>query len=1069
MDQDTVDQTKKSLEDLYKTLKGAGKGFDTYADKVKEVTKQFNNASITMTKTATDLEGTMKLVSDAFDAPINAFERLMDTGVESGDHLLQTFGALAGLMFDSPIKAASDKVKQLEEDLSKIPLGYDDQLQKGNDVIKNLEDRITKEKDLCKKKSQCSEDAIKNLEDQIKLEKDKLDEAKKIGPEDAANNKKKRDDLLAQKKVQEENLAKLQMMAKVAKEFIAIFKDGFDRFVQLDKAAASFRKELGLGRDNARSLEQTALQLNQQFATLGVTIDNAYKALTAIGKTLGTSLLVNKELATTTTLLAANYGVSETNAAGFLQKMNAIGGMTDKQASAMAGFTANLANAAGVNIDEVMGDVANASDETLTLMRGNVKQMTLAAVQARMMGVSLDKSAASAKGLLNFTQSVSDEMEASVLLGKNLNLNAARQLSFAGDVAGAQKEILNQVRQMGDLNKMNVFQQEALAKATGYSVADLTKMLANEEKLAKLSDKERQSLEKAQQALKEQNEETGKQLLMRTQMQSAMAQLSNTFQTFKQIMADILTPVVNVAVKLLIPVLKLALVLFNFMLIPVKILANALYKMWEPIEPIVQKLNDALDGANSYVETIVQGATDLGVILIRISTAITLGLLKPFSMVFNLVGSLGSRLSSIGGIFGLIVRPVSSVLSFISRIGTAVVSLITRLGTIEVIFTTTASVFSRISSFATGLLGPISGITSLFGSAAGTVGKFASGFARIGKIVSILTAAGKAIPFVGQVLTIIQAVWGFFSRIMGGMNVFQALGETLYDVFIGPFEMLFELLGKIPVIGVVFQQVSKIFPYIKTAITDVFGYFQKGWESIKELFSGKDIGQNLLNIGKMILSGMYLVPMILLKALMAMFPNVIDKLKSLFTIENLKSVLSGIFSIPMFIIQSFDGIGPIIMSALKGLGSLMYDLLIQPWVSLWNFVSGLFSGGGSSKVGNGIIEGLLGVAGMILKIFMDPFQSIFDLVIKGFTSIGSLIQTVLSAPFKIVGKLIGVDTGGIDEAATTSNAEGSSDVISAIEQTNQKLDTLISLMMNGGIAVNLDGRKVSEQLAIASS
>jgi len=1058
MDQDTVDQTKKSLEDLYKTLKGAGKGFDTYADKVKEVTKQFNNASITMTKTATDLEGTMKLVSDAFDAPINAFERLMDTGVESGDHLLQTFGALAGLMFDSPIKAASDKVKQLEEDLSKIPLGYDDQLQKGNDVIKNLEDRITKEKDLCKKKSQCSEDAIKNLEDQIKLEKDKLDEAKKIGPEDAANNKKKRDDLLAQKKVQEENLAKLQMMAKVAKEFIAIFKDGFDRFVQLDKAAASFRKELGLGRDNARSLEQTALQF-----------DNAYKALTAIGKTLGTSLLVNKELATTTTLLAANYGVSETNAAGFLQKMNAIGGMTDKQASAMAGFTANLANAAGVNIDEVMGDVANASDETLTLMRGNVKQMTLAAVQARMMGVSLDKSAASAKGLLNFTQSVSDEMEASVLLGKNLNLNAARQLSFAGDVAGAQKEILNQVRQMGDLNKMNVFQQEALAKATGYSVADLTKMLANEEKLAKLSDKERQSLEKAQEALKEQNEETGKQLLMRTQMQSAMAQLSNTFQTFKQIMADILTPVVNVAVKLLIPVLKLALVLFNFMLIPVKILANALYKMWEPIEPIVQKLNDALDGANSYVETIVQGATDLGVILIRISTAITLGLLKPFSMVFNLVGSLGSRLSSIGGIFGLIVRPVSSVLSFISRIGTAVVSLITRLGTIEVIFTTTASVFSRISSFATGLLGPISGITSLFGSAAGTVGKFASGFARIGKIVSILTAAGKAIPFVGQVLTIIQAVWGFFSRIMGGMNVFQALGETLYDVFIGPFEMLFELLGKIPVIGVVFQQVSKIFPYIKTAITDVFGYFQKGWESIKELFSGKDIGQNLLNIGKMILSGMYLVPMILLKALMAMFPNVIDKLKSLFTIENLKSVLSGIFSIPMFIIQSFDGIGPIIMSALKGLGSLMYDLLIQPWVSLWNFVSGLFSGGGSSKVGNGIIEGLLGVAGMILKIFMDPFQSIFDLVIKGFTSIGSLIQTVLSAPFKIVGKLIGVDTGGIDEAATTSNAEGSSDVISAIEQTNQKLDTLISLMMNGGIAVNLDGRKVSEQLAIASS
>jgi hypothetical protein len=71
-------------------------------------------------------------------------------------------------------------------------------------------------------------------------------------------------------------------------------------------------------------------------------------------------------------------------------------------------------------------------------------------------------------------------------------------------------------------------------------------------------------------------------------------------------------------------------------------------------------------------------------------------------------------------------------------------------------------------------------------------------------------------------------------------------------------------------------------------------------------------------------------------------------------------------------------------------------------------------------------------------------------------------------PFKIVGKLIGVDTGGIGGGVEAGNTS-QSDTIAAIEQTNQKLDTLISLMMNGGIAVNLDGRKVSEQLAIASS
>ena len=55
---------------------------------------------------------------------------------------------------------------------------------------------------------------------------------------------------------------------------------------------------------------------------------------------------------------------------------------------------------------------------------------------------------------------------------------------------------------------------------------------------------------------------------------------------------------------------------------------------------------------------------------------------------------------------------------------------------------------------------------------------------------------------------------------------------------------------------------------------------------------------------------------------------------------------------------------------------------------------------------------------------------------------------------------------GSGAESSVQNQEG---MISAIKETNQKLDTLIGLMMSGGIAVNLDGRKVSEQLAIASS
>ena len=964
MDTDTQDKARKLTDQLRESQRKGAKETTFAADQTKILIKAYDELSAvaaSASKNIRELGKELSTVTEAFENPASTFSDILHDGLKDGQGLLKTFSAIAGLMFDGPIKNANkalDKEKAILADLEKA---RQTEIKIGEDSVKNLEEKLKKEKDFCDKVTKCDDSKIKSLEDQIKKEGENVTKQKEGGSLD--------DEAIKDQKTKiekaEQFLNKQKATAEVVKKLIANFADAFDRFVELDNAAADFRKELGLGRDTARQLEQTALQLNQQFVTLGVTIQGAYKSLVAIGQVLGTSLLINKELAQTTALLAANYGVNEKTAAGFLQKMSAIGGMTDKQASAMAGFTANLANAAGVNLDEVMRDVANASDDTVTLMRGNVKQMTLAAIQAKQMGVSLDKSASSAKGLLNFTQSVSDEMEASVLLGKNLNLNAARQLSFQGDVAGAQKEILNQVRQMGDFNKMNVFQQEALAKATGYSAVELTKMLKNEEKLAQLSDKEKASYEKALEAMKEQNEETGKDLLMKTQMQSAMAQLSNTFQSFKQILADILTPVVNVAVKLLVPALKIALVVFNLLLVPIKVLANALYKMWEPIEPLVQSFSDSLDGANKFIEEIVQKGIDFGVAFLKINSSI---------MLF-------------GAMFKTFLNPI------------------------ELVFKGIGGIFSMINSGASRLLSPISGIINAFGSASGVVGKFASGFGNVTKVVGILGTAGKAIPVVGTVITVLQAVWGLFSRISNGMGIFDALGEVLYDVFVGPFELLVDLLSKIPVIGKLFEAIKPVFGMIKSGFSSVFGFIQ-------EIFDGG-------------------------------FSGLWDKI-----VNGAKSFVSMI--------------GSLLLIGIKSFGQLLYNLFIQPWVSAWNFISDLFVGKSNSTLGDGIIKGLIGVGSAILSIFTSPFEFIFGMIMKGFASIGAFIQNVLSVPFKIVGKLIGVDTGGIGTGAEAV-ASPQSDMIAAIEQTNQKLDTLISLMMNGGIAVNLDGRKVSEQLAIASS
>jgi hypothetical protein len=106
------------------------------------------------------------------------------------------------------------------------------------------------------------------------------------------------------------------------------------------------------------------------------------------------------------------------------------------------------------------------------------------------------------------------------------------------------------------------------------------------------------------------------------------------------------------------------------------------------------------------------------------------------------------------------------------------------------------------------------------------------------------------------------------------------------------------------------------------------------------------------------------------------------------------------------------------------------------------------------------------------QLIANVIQNIGDLLInnffKGLTSIAQFIGGALSFPFKLIAKVVGVDTATVAPNESLDN-NSADDVKTAIQETNRKLDTLIQLMSNGGIGVYLDGRKVSEQLAIASS
>jgi len=74
-------------------------------------------------------------------------------------------------------------------------------------------------------------------------------------------------------------------------------------------------------------------------------------------------------------------------------------------------------------------------------------------------------------------------MEASIMIGKQLNFQKARQLALDGDIAGATKNIVDQVGSEAEFNALNVKQRQSLAKSVGVSVAEMAKLVSGSEKL----------------------------------------------------------------------------------------------------------------------------------------------------------------------------------------------------------------------------------------------------------------------------------------------------------------------------------------------------------------------------------------------------------------------------------------------------------------------------------------------------------------------------------------------------------------------------------------------------------
>ena len=202
---------------------------------------------------------------------------------------------------------------------------------------------------------------------------------------------------------------------------------------------------------------------------------NALKSMNAVA---GTSVMISGEQIEAYHKYTHFLGLSEKAAQG-LYKVSLLSGkefgnVGDEIGGVVKGL--NQANGTSMSLNDIMEEVTNASAKSMANIGSNPAKLAAAAFQAKKLGLTLDQVAAAGESHLDFENSIAKEMEAELLLGKNLNLETMRAASLSGDEATVAKEMNRLLEENYESTKGNKIQQKALADAMGVSVEELHSM-----------------------------------------------------------------------------------------------------------------------------------------------------------------------------------------------------------------------------------------------------------------------------------------------------------------------------------------------------------------------------------------------------------------------------------------------------------------------------------------------------------------------------------------------------------------------------------------------------------------
>lgn len=267
-------------------------------------------------------------------------------------------------------------------------------------------------------------------------------------------------------------------------------------------------KNLNISNDEAMELSQSMSRASFGSDALFLSSKGLTETLVEINKELGTSVQFSTDQLATFTKLRETAGLTNEELMG-IQKLSLANGQSfDTNADSLLNQVSALNKASGIYINEkqVLKDISNLTAATTLSLGKNPEALGEAVQVARSLGMEMAKVESIADSLLDFESSISNELQAELLLGRDINLEKARQAALNNDLATLAQEIADQAGTAAEFAQMNRIQQDAIAKSVGMGREELAQTLFVQEQLQGASEEE---AERRQRLLDARIEEVG--------------------------------------------------------------------------------------------------------------------------------------------------------------------------------------------------------------------------------------------------------------------------------------------------------------------------------------------------------------------------------------------------------------------------------------------------------------------------------------------------------------------------------------------------------------------------------